>query len=129
VISKEAAAGRYDAICSDRKEKVYPPLSALRIEIAKIKSLVDESRFDMFWVTDFPLFKYNEEEKRWDSEHHPFTSCKAEDVANLEKGDYGNIRSKSYDLVINGMELASGSIRNNAQLQEKNIQYIGYRRS
>jgi len=122
----EAAPGDMMLFVADRKEKVYPPLSALRIEIAKIKSLVDESRFDMFWVTDFPLFKYNEEEKRWDSEHHPFTSCKAEDVANLEKGDYGNIRSKSYDLVINGMELASGSIRiHSRQLQEKIFSIIG----
>ena len=58
---------------------------------------------------DFPLFKYNEEEKRWDSEHHPFTSVKPDDMEAFQQGDLGKVRARSYDLVLNGNEIGSGS--------------------
>ncbi|MDD5439362.1 MAG: aspartate--tRNA ligase [Candidatus Omnitrophica bacterium] len=111
---------------ADRKEVIYPALNALRIELARINKLIDHDKVDLLWVVDFPLFKYNEEEKRWESEHHPFTSLKTDDIPLIEKGDLGNIRSKSYDLVINGMEIASGSIRiHSKELQEKIFKTIG----
>jgi aspartyl-tRNA synthetase len=77
------------------------------------------------WILDFPLFKYNPEEKRWESEHHPFTAPKDEDLALLGK-DPGKVRSRSYDLVLNGMEIGSGSLRiHNQALQEKIFKIIG----
>ena len=83
------------------------------------------SEFAFVWVTDFPLFKYNTEEKRWESEHHPFTSPATEDFENLNKAP-DKVKSRSYDLVLNGMELGSGSIRIHRQeLQEKIFRIIG----
>ena len=81
--------------------------------------------FAFAWVIDFPLFHYNEEEKRWESEHHPFTSPHKDDLGLLEKSP-GKARSRSYDLVLNGMEMGSGSIRiHNQQLQERIFKIIG----
>lgn len=83
--------------------------------------------FSVSWIIDFPMFKYNQEEKRWESEHHPFTSIKQEDLAHLESGDYGKIRARSYDLVLNGNELASGSVRiHNRDMQNKIFDIIGF---
>ena len=80
----------------------------------------DAGEFSFVWVVDFPLFKYDAQEKRWDSEHHPFTAPHAEDIGLLESGDLGLIRSRSYDLVLNGNEISSGSIRIHDQaLQHK----------
>jgi aspartyl-tRNA synthetase len=81
--------------------------------------------FAFAWITDFPLFKYNAEEKRWESEHHPFTSPRKEDIEILEK-EPDKIKSRSYDLVLNGNEIGSGSIRiHNQQLQERIFKIIG----
>jgi aspartyl-tRNA synthetase len=81
--------------------------------------------FAFCWIVDFPLFKYSQDEKRWESEHHPFTAPKAEDLASLDKSPH-QVRSRSYDLVLNGMEIASGSIRIHRQdLQKKIFKIIG----
>ncbi|MDP2921898.1 MAG: aspartate--tRNA ligase [Candidatus Omnitrophota bacterium] len=81
--------------------------------------------FQFLWVTSFPLFKYNEEEKKWDMEHHPFTYPLVEDIDLIEK-DPAKVRSRAYDLVINGVEIASGSIRiHKRDLQEKIFKRIG----
>jgi len=83
------------------------------------------SDFAFAWVIDFPLFKYNIEEKRWESEHHPFTSPRQEDLSILEKAP-DKVKSRSYDLVLNGMEIGSGSIRiHNQELQERIFNIIG----
>jgi aspartyl-tRNA synthetase len=83
------------------------------------------SEFAFVWVKDFPLFKYNAEEKRWESEHHPFTSPAAEDLDILETSP-DKVKSRSYDLVLNGMEMGSGSIRiHSQQLQQKIFRMIG----
>ncbi|MDD5729896.1 MAG: aspartate--tRNA ligase [Candidatus Omnitrophica bacterium] len=77
------------------------------------------------WVVDFPLFQYNKEEKRWESEHHPFTSPAASDLDILEASPE-KVKSRSYDLVLNGMEMGSGSIRiHNPELQERIFKIIG----
>jgi aspartyl-tRNA synthetase len=82
--------------------------------------------FAFVWIVDFPMFKYNEEEKRWESEHHPFTSIKEEDLPYLAGGDFGNIRANSYDLVLNGNEIGSGSIRiHKKDMQKKIFDIIG----
>jgi aspartyl-tRNA synthetase len=84
-----------------------------------------KSDFAFCWVVDFPLFKFNTEEKRWESEHHPFTSPATEDLKNLELNP-DKVKSRSYDLVLNGTELGSGSIRIHRQeLQEKVFNIIG----
>jgi aspartyl-tRNA synthetase len=83
------------------------------------------SDFAFLWILDFPLFKYNEEEKRWESEHHPFTAPCALDLEILEKNP-DKVRSRSYDLVLNGTEIGSGSIRiHNQELQERIFKIIG----
>ncbi len=83
------------------------------------------TEYAFVWVVDFPLFKYNTEEKRWESEHHPFTAPSETNPEELEKNPAG-IKSRSYDLVLNGMEIGSGSIRiHNQQLQEKIFDIIG----
>lgn len=99
-------------IVAGPEKKAFDSMSNLRRLIGQRLGLIDEKRFDFLWVVDFPLFKYNDEEKRWESEHHPFTSCHPDDIALLEKGSSLNlIRARSYDLVINGTEIGSGSIR------------------
>lgn len=78
------------------------------------------------WITDFPMFKFNEEEKRWESEHHPFTSIKEEDMPLLESKEFGKIRARSYDLVLNGNEIGSGSVRiHKKDMQKKIFDIIG----
>ncbi len=90
------------------------------------KDKTDKSEFAFLWVVDFPLFKYNEEEKRWESEHHPFTSFNKDDMDAFEKGDFGRVRSRSYDLVLNGNEIGSGSIRiHDRHIQKKIFDIIG----
>lgn len=81
--------------------------------------------YAFLWVYDFPLFKYSEEEKRWVSEHHPFTAPRAEDIARLEEAP-DKVKGRCYDLVLNGMEIGSGSIRiHNQELQESIFRIIG----
>ncbi|MDD4295047.1 MAG: aspartate--tRNA ligase [Candidatus Omnitrophica bacterium] len=127
ILSKtSASAGDIVFFCADSLAVCDTVLGNLRLKIAKDRGLIDKTKFDVLWVTDFPLFKYNEEEKRWDSEHHPFTSFCDEDMTKFESGDYGNIRSRSYDLVINGVELASGSIRiHSPKVQSKIFDILG----
>lgn len=79
-----------------------------------------KTEFAFVWVVDFPLFKYNEEEKRWESEHHPFTAPAQADLDILENAP-GEVKSRSYDLVLNGVELGSGSIRIHDQVLQKKI--------
>jgi len=113
-------------IVADVKETALGVLGALRIEIAGAAGMIDEGKYSFLWVTDFPLFKYNADEKRWVSEHHPFTACKEEDAKLLEGNSFGKIRARSYDLVINGAEIASGSIRiHRRDIQEKIFKIIG----
>ncbi|MCM8779171.1 MAG: aspartate--tRNA ligase, partial [Candidatus Omnitrophica bacterium] len=81
--------------------------------------------FSFLWITDFPLFKYNETEKRWDSEHHPFTAPCEEDIGYLESHPE-KVKARSYDLVLNGVEIGSGSIRiHRRELQEKIFKILG----
>jgi len=86
----------------------------------------DQNEFAFLWVVDFPLFKYNSEEKRWESEHHPFTSFRHEDMHYFESQEYDKIRSCSYDLVLNGCELGSGSVRiHQRDIQNKIFDILG----
>jgi len=100
-------------------------LGQLRLAIAKKENLLHANRFEFLWVTDFPLLEYHEEDERWYSMHHPFTSPVDEDVSKLE-GDPGAVRAKAYDLVLNGSEIGGGSIRiHDAALQSRIFQRLG----
>ncbi len=103
-------------------------LGGLRLEIARREKVLDSAADDyrFLWVTDFPLFAYNEEEKRWDSEHHPFTSPRENDAEVIERNP-ATVVSRSYDLVLNGIELASGSIRiHKPELQMRILKLLGF---
>jgi aspartyl-tRNA synthetase len=85
-------------------------LGALRLNVAKRENLLDPNRFEFLWVVDFPMFEWLEEEQRWEFMHHPFTSPLESDASRLES-DPGSVRARAYDLVLNGSEIAGGSIR------------------
>ena len=106
--------------------KVVPHvLGALRIELARRLDLVASDAFNFLWVTDFPLFQFNEEEKRLDSEHHPFTMPNADSLALLDDKPLEAV-GEAYDLVLNGTELGSGTLRiHERALQEKILKMIG----
>ena len=110
-------------------DRVNVWLNAMRNHVAELLDLADPDELIFAFVTDFPLFEWNEDAGRWDSSHHPFTSPADGEEALLDGDDLGAIRSKAYDLVCNGSELASGSIRiHNRELQEKIFSILGYSR-
>ena len=87
---------------------------------------INSTEFAFLWVVDFPLLKYNLQEKRWESEHHPFTGIHPDDLALLESGQYEKVRGRCYDLVLNGNEIGSGSVRiHQRELQQKIFDMIG----
>ena len=104
-------------------------LNAMRNHLAGLLELADPDELVFAFVTDFPLFEWNEDAGRWDSSHHPFTSPADGEEGLLDGEQLGSIRSKAYDLVCNGSELASGSIRiHRRELQEKIFSILGYSR-
>ena len=109
----------------DKPAVVAQALGALRIEMAKRRGLIDPDKFCFTWVTDFPMFEYNEEEKRWVAMHHPFTAPNDDEVQYLLT-DPGKVYAKAYDMVLNGVELGGGSIRIHRQdTQQKVFAAIG----
>ncbi len=116
-----------DIVCMvcDKENIVNDSVSALRNHLAKIGGLVDQNKFNFVWIVDFPLFKYNDEEQRLESEHHPFTAPLPDEIDKLETAPL-EMRSSSYDLVLNGVEVASGSVRiHNYALQKKIFEMLG----
>ena len=95
---------------ADKASVVFPVLGELRVEIARKLELLDKKTFNFVWVTDFPLMEYDENRKRFQALHHPFTAPKDEDLDKLET-DPGSVYSQAYDLVLNGTEVGGGSIR------------------
>jgi len=115
----DAKVGDIVFFVADKKEIVYSALGALRVELAKRLNLADKDEFNFTWVVDFPLFEYNEDEKRWDAMHHPFTSPKIEDIELLEEHPE-LVKARAYDITLNGTEIGGGSIRiHNSELQKK----------
>lgn len=111
---------------ADKNAVVFQALGQLRLEIARRLDLIDKNRYDLFWVTEFPLLEWDEEEQRFVAMHHPFTSPMDEDVPLMES-DPGAVRAKAYDLVLNGVEMGSGSIRiHDPNVQEKMFNMIGF---
>jgi len=112
-------------IVSDKREVASRVLGEIRISLAQELGLIKEGDFNFLWVIDFPLFSYNKEENRIDAEHHAFTSPLSEDIEYLDS-DPLRVRASSYDLVLNGTELGSGSIRiHRKDIQEKVFKIMG----
>lgn len=119
-------AGDAVLIIGGKPAVVAASLSALRLEIAEREGLIDQNKFNFLWVTDFPMFEFHEDDNRFYPMHHPFTSPHDEDLQMLETNP-GAVRAKAYDLVLNGVELGSGSIRIHLRdLQRRIFQLLGY---
>ena len=124
----EAEKGDLVLIIADKPKVVAQALGELRLEMARRMNLINPNEFCFRWVVDFPMFEYNEEEKRYVAMHHPFTAPRDEDVEHLLTNP-GNVYAKAYDLVINGVEAGGGSLRiYQEDLQEKVFQAIGISR-
>jgi aspartyl-tRNA synthetase len=113
-------------ILAGERNSTLNQMGSLRLELAKRLELIkSETPPSLLWVTDFPLFEYDEETKRFYAMHHPFTSPRLEEVDLLEK-DPGKIKAQAYDLVLNGNEIAGGSIRiHNSELQSRMFKALG----
>ncbi len=110
---------------ADSVEMVNQVMSNVRLSLGKTLSFVDEEKLEFLWVVDFPLFKYSPKEKRHVAVHHPFTAPKDEDVEKIESSP-GSAASKSYDIVLNGVEIGGGSIRiHRKDIQQKVFDAIG----
>lgn len=121
----EAKTGDLILIVADKNSVVFPTLGALRVHLAKELGLIDSDVYKFVWITEFPLVSFNEEENRFEAEHHPFTAPMDEDIQYLES-DPGKVRAKAYDIVLNGEELGGGSIRiHDSELQERMFDAIG----
>ncbi len=126
VAATGASAGDAIFLAADSAPVVTRVLGALRPHLASHFGLADPSAWSMLFVVDFPLFDYDEDAQRWVAEHHMFTAPRAEDEDRIES-DPGSVLSEAYDFVINGSEIASGSLRiNRPELQERVFRTVGF---
>jgi aspartyl-tRNA synthetase len=124
----EVSPGDLILLVADVAAVVNPCLGNLRLDIAKKMDLIKEGEYAFLWVTKFPLMEYNEEEKRFEAVHHPFTSPLEEDLHLLEDHPE-KARARAYDLVLNGSEVGGGSVRiHNLAMQEKMFDNLGISR-
>ena len=121
-VLESAAAGVGDLLllAAGKHEPTAKVLGSLRLAVARKENLLDPNRFEFLWVVDFPMFEWVEEERRYEFMHHPFTSPLESDAALLET-DPGRARARAYDLVLNGSEIAGGSIRIHDQALQRLI--------
>ncbi len=125
LINMNAKAGDTIVIVADTFEIVSSSLGNLRNELAKKLNLINDDKYEILWITEFPLFEYDSEENRYVAKHHPFTHPVDEDI-NLLEAYPEKVRAKAYDLVINGDEMGGGSIRiSNSDLQKKMFKTLG----
>lgn len=111
---------------ADKTALVWNVLGALRLDLGEELGLIDKSKFNFLWIVEFPLLGWNEDENRFQAEHHPFTAPMEEDWENADK-DPGSIRAKAYDVVLNGYELGGGSVRiYQNDVQEKMFELLGF---
>ena len=116
----DASPGDLLLAVADKADTAAAALGALRLDLAERWDLVPDGRHDVLWVVDFPMFGYNETEGRWDALHHPFTAPTG------DLSDPGSLRSRAYDLVVDGWELGGGSIRiNDPAVQSRVFEIIG----
>ncbi len=122
----DASQGDVIFIVADKNSVVFDALGALRLEIAKKHGLIDQTKDNFLWVTEFPLLEYDEEENRYVAMHHPFTCPMEEDLALLDSNP-GQVRAIAYDVILNGVELGGGSVRiHDMELQEKMLSVLGF---
>lgn len=113
-------------IVADKNKVVFDSLGQLRQEVARKMNIIDDQLFKLLWVTEFPLFEFDEEENRLVAMHHPFTAPMDEDIDKLDTNPV-EVRAKAYDLVLNGVELGGGSLRiYNSELQKKMFKSLGF---
>jgi aspartyl-tRNA synthetase len=126
VIAKCAAKdGDSIFVVADKEKVVFDALGALRLRLGREQGLIDQKKHDLFYVVDFPLLEWNEEDQRYYAMHHPFTSPKEEDVALLAESP-GKVRANAYDMVWNGNEIGGGSIRiHRAEVQSRMFRALG----
>ncbi|KGP71014.1 aspartate--tRNA ligase [Pontibacillus yanchengensis] len=111
---------------ADKTSVVHDSLGALRQKLGKELGLIDESQFNFLWVTDWPLFEYDEDLERYFAAHHPFTMPEREDISKMESQP-GEARAQAYDLVLNGYEIGGGSLRiYEKELQDKMFEVLGF---
>ena len=111
---------------ADKTSLVWNILGALRLDLGEELGLIDKSKFNFLWIVEFPLLSWNEDENRFQAEHHPFTAPMEEDWVNADKAP-GSIRAKAYDIVLNGYELGGGSVRiYQDDVQEKMFELLGF---
>jgi len=121
----EAQEGDLLFFVADTPSVVHHALSELRLELARQLGLIEPGTFDLLWVTDFPLLEYSEDEGRYTAVHHPFTAPNEEDLHLLESNP-GKVRSRAYDMVLNGTEIGGGSIRiHQKDMQDKAFKALG----
>ena len=124
-LTAQAEEGDLVLIIADKPAVAVNAMGQLRLEMARRMNLIDPDKLAFAWVLDFPMFEYDEEEKRYVAMHHPFTSPRDEDLQYLET-DPGRIKAKAYDMVLNGTEIGGGSIRIfQRDVQEKVFKAIG----
>jgi aspartyl-tRNA synthetase len=122
----DVTAGDLLLFVADKKNVVADALGALRIKLAKELDLIDQSKFNFLWITDWPLLEFDEEANRYFAAHHPFTMPVREEVPMLES-DPANVKAQAYDLVLNGYELGGGSLRIfERDVQEKMFSVLGF---
>ena len=122
----DANVGDLLLFIADKDEVVFQALGNLRLELGRKLELIPIDQYDLLWVTEFPLFEYDEEEGRFVAKHHPFTSPMDEDMDLLDS-DPEKVRAKAYDMVLNGNEIGGGSIRiHNTEIQERMFKALGF---
>lgn len=113
-------------VIADKKYVSLTAMGQLRLRLGKQLDRIDTSRYDLLWVTEFPLLEWSEEDNRFLAMHHPFTNVMEEDIPLMDT-DPGAVRAKAYDLVMNGLEMGSGSIRiHQSDVQEKMFSLLGF---
>jgi aspartyl-tRNA synthetase len=121
----KARAGDLILLISDKPNIAAEAMGQLRLWLGGELDLIDRNAFKFLWVLDFPLFEYDEKEKRWDAKHHPFTAPVPEDIPLLDT-DPGQVRAQAYDICLNGEEIGGGSIRiHRSDIQEKVFKVLG----
>lgn len=113
-------------VADAKNDVVFAALGALRLAVGEKCGLIDKTKYNLLWVTDFPFFEYSDEEGRWMAKHHPFTMPRAEDLP-LVESDPGSVRALAYDMVLNGVEIGGGSMRiNDPGIQQRMLRALGF---
>lgn len=122
----EAQKGDMIFIIAAAEKICFTSLGQLRLELSRMRQLTLKDDYKFLWINEFPMFEYSEQEQKYVAVHHPFTSPVQEDIPLLETGDFHKVRSRAYDLVLNGFELGGGSIRiHQKELQQSVFKLLG----